>query len=226
MPSARLRQRRLHRGDDAIDVFRQRAAIGVAQHQPARAGVVRGAQAFERIRRDWPCSRRRNARRRTAARGLWLSPPRWTRRCRRHSRCAGFRARHRPGNPTSCRRGRRHRLSHRTCSASPGSLAALRPARLVMPNAVMRACCERKLLGEERRVGRVGARPAAFDVIDAQRIERQRDLPLVLDGEIDALRLRAVAERGVEEKEAFAGHAQRPPTRRGLRRVDLPTRGR
>ena len=30
---------------------------------------------------------------------------------------------------------------------------------------------------------------------------------LVLDGKVDARRLRAVAQRGVEEVEAFAGHA-------------------
>ena len=65
---------------------------------------------------------------------------------------------------------------------------------------------ERRRRGEELRVGRVGARPAAFDVIDAQRVERERDLALVLDGEIHALRLRAVAQRGVEEIEALARH--------------------
>ena len=63
---------------------------------------------------------------------------------------------------------------------------------------------QRRALGEESGVGRIGAGPAAFDVIDAQRVERQRDLALVLDGEIDALRLRPVAQGGVEEIEAFA----------------------
>ena len=62
---------------------------------------------------------------------------------------------------------------------------------------------QRRALGEERRVGRVGAGPAAFDIIDAEVVQRQRDLALVFDREIDALRLRPVAQRGVEEIEAF-----------------------
>ena len=38
-----------HVADNAIDVFRQGAAIGVAQHDPFGAGVVRGADAGQRI---------------------------------------------------------------------------------------------------------------------------------------------------------------------------------
>ena len=36
-------------GDDALDLVRQRAAVGVAQHDPARAGLVGGARHGERI---------------------------------------------------------------------------------------------------------------------------------------------------------------------------------
>ena len=57
--------------DDALDLMRQRAAIGVAQHHPARALLVGRLGAGEREKRAWPCSRRRNARSRTALRGLW-----------------------------------------------------------------------------------------------------------------------------------------------------------
>ena len=60
--------------------------------------------------------------------------------------------------------------------------------------------------GEEIAIGRVGAGPAALDIVDAERIEREGDAPLVVAGEIHALRLLAVAESGVEEVEAFAGH--------------------
>src|ERR1019366_2102773 len=38
-------------GDDALDLVGQRAAVGVAQDHPARAGVVGGARAFERVGR-------------------------------------------------------------------------------------------------------------------------------------------------------------------------------
>ena len=35
--------------DDAFDLVRQRSAVGVAQHRPARAGLDRGAGAGERV---------------------------------------------------------------------------------------------------------------------------------------------------------------------------------
>ena len=72
-----------------------------------------------------------------------------------------------------------------------------------MPKAVKRACVKRRRVGEEGGVGRIGAGPAAFDIVDAERVERQRDRALVLDREVDALRLRAVAQRGVEQIDAF-----------------------
>ncbi len=37
---------RLHLGDDAVDLFRHGAAVGVAEHQPGRARFVRGLQAM------------------------------------------------------------------------------------------------------------------------------------------------------------------------------------
>src|SRR5262249_37383922 len=65
---------------------------------------------------------------------------------------------------------------------------------------------ERWALLEESRVSGIGARPAAFDVIDAQPVQGQRDLALVLDGEIHALSLSPVTQRGVKDVEAFAAH--------------------
>ena len=38
-----------HLGDDALDLVRQRAAVGVAQHDPAGAGLVRRPRDRERI---------------------------------------------------------------------------------------------------------------------------------------------------------------------------------
>ena len=63
---------------------------------------------------------------------------------------------------------------------------------------------ELALLGEQLRVGRVGAGIAALDIVDAEIVEHVRDRELVVEREIDAVGLRAVAQRGVEEIEAFA----------------------
>jgi hypothetical protein len=51
--------------------------------------------------------------------------------------------------------------------------------------------------GEELDVAGVGARPAAFDVGHAEALELGGDAQLVIDGEMNALPLRAVAEGGV-----------------------------
>ncbi len=65
---------------------------------------------------------------------------------------------------------------------------------------------EVRRIGEEAVVGRIGARPAALDVVDAEKIELARDGGLVGHGEIHALGLGAVAQGGVEEIEPV-GHA-------------------
>ena len=59
---------------------------------------------------------------------------------------------------------------------------------------------------EEFGVERVGAGIAALDIVDAEPVEHGGDVALVLEREIDARRLRAVAQGRVEEIEAFAGH--------------------
>ena len=66
---------------------------------------------------------------------------------------------------------------------------------------------ERFRLGEQPRIGRVRAGIAALDIVDAERVELLRDQPFVLDREVDAVGLRAVAERRIVERDAFAGHA-------------------
>ena len=52
--------------------------------------------------------------------------------------------------------------------------------------------------GEQLRVGRIGARIAALDIVDAELIEHADDGELVGERKIDAVGLRAVAQRGVE----------------------------
>ena len=56
--------------------------------------------------------------------------------------------------------------------------------------------------GEELGVARVGAGPAALDEAHAEVVQVPGDGQLVRDGEVDALALRAVAQRGVEDMEA------------------------
>ena len=74
-----------------------------------------------------------------------------------------------------------------------------------MPNAVNFAL-ERPPLGEQARVGRIGAGIAGLDIVDAELVEHARDGELVGEREVDAVRLRAVAQRGVEQIEALARH--------------------
>ena len=61
-------------------------------------------------------------------------------------------------------------------------------------------------LREEKRVDGVGARIAALNIIYAQRVQHRRDGALVVEREIHAGGLRAVAQRGVEQGQALAGH--------------------
>ena len=55
--------------------------------------------------------------------------------------------------------------------------------------------------GEQLRVRDVGAGIAALDVVDPQLVQRPGDQPLVLEREVDAGGLRAVAQRRVEQIE-------------------------
>ena len=65
-----------------------------------------------------------------------------------------------------------------------------------------RARAQRQLVagaGEELDVLRVGAGPAALDVVHAEQVELLGDAQLVLDGRRHALDLQAVAQRRVED---------------------------
>src|SRR5690349_15493892 len=64
-----------------------------------------------------------------------------------------------------------------------------------------------RLRGEELGVGRIGAGIAALDIVDAEIIQHARDDLLVGEREVDAIGLRAVAQRCVKEIETFAAHA-------------------
>ena len=83
---------------------------------------------------------------------------------------------------------------------------AERPGRRVMPNAVRQV---QHWAGARRRswyTDRIGAGIAGFDVIDAKIVEHVSDRKLVGQREIDAVGLRAVTQRGVEQIKTLAGH--------------------
>src|SRR5690606_19072636 len=69
---------------------------------------------------------------------------------------------------------------------------------------------------EETVVGRVGPRPAAFDIIDPELVELSRDCDLIGDAEVHALGLVPVAKGGIEEIDASVGHGSAPSARRML----------
>jgi len=60
---------------------------------------------------------------------------------------------------------------------------------------------------EKLRIGRIGTRIAALDIIYAQRIKRRGQLHFISHGKIHAGRLLAVAHGGVKNVKAFARHA-------------------
>src|SRR5918996_3957795 len=65
---------------------------------------------------------------------------------------------------------------------------------------------ERPRFGEELGVSRIGAGITRFDIVEPKRIELLGNQPFILDREIDPVRLRAVAQRRIVERDAFAGH--------------------
>ena len=69
---------------------------------------------------------------------------------------------------------------------------------------------QRGLVREQFGIGRIGAGIAALDIVDAEIVKHFCDRLLVLQREIDAIGLRAVAQRGVEQIKAFAAHAAPP----------------
>ena len=198
-------------GYDAIDLVRQGAAVGIAQHDPARAGVVGGLQAVQGEFRVGlvaveemlgvehnlvePPARQRDA---LADHGdIFLE-----------RRLEGDIDMKVPGLADHADGSRLRRQDGGQARIVLG--AASRPARHPEGGEFRRLQRRRRL--EERVVGRVRSGPAAFDIVDAQRIERFGDHCLVPNGKIDAPGLRAVPQRGVEQIDAlFVGaHAASP----------------
>ena len=193
-----------HVADDALDLVRQRAAIGVAQDDPARAGLVRRAGAGERvgpiglvaveemlaIDDDLAAAGERRRDRVADAVEVLLR--------RRLERDADVVAGGLGDEADRIGIGVEQRRDAGVVRGRPAG--ALRHAE----GGELRVL--RALLGKEARIERVRAGIPALDIVEPEAIEQRRDRALVLEREVDARRLRAVAQRRVEEIEALAGH--------------------
>ncbi len=67
-----------------------------------------------------------------------------------------------------------------------------------------RACIRARI--KKRAIGRVGTGPAAFDVIDPQRVQSFCNRLFFLDRKLDALGLLPIAQSRIIEVKAFFGH--------------------
>ena len=196
------------RGGDLADLGRQRAAVGVAEHHPAGAGVERRLEAGERVV------------------GVGLPAVEEVLGVEQRLAALGLQEADRGGDVVAVlleadpERGGDVEVVGLADEADRGRAGVDDAGEdLVVRGGAAGALghaeggqagvAQRRDGGEEGAVGGVGARPAAFDVVDAEAVERLADPALVLDGEVDALALLAVAEGGVVEVEALAGHAQR-----------------
>ena len=192
--------------DDGGNLVRQRSAVGVAQHHPARAGLVRGGRHGQRIGAVGLVAveemfavdhgfaialHDRLDRLRDAFEVLLVAD------AERHAHVIVPRL----GDQAD---GARMRLQRRLEARIVGDRA---PSPLGHAEGGKGGIDEARIGLEELGVGDVGARVAAFDVVDADVVEGAGDQPLVLEREIHARRLRAVAQGRIEQVEAFAGHA-------------------
>ena len=188
--------------DDFADFRRLGAAIGIAQHDPAGAGIIGGFGAGQRIGRIGLV---------TVEEMLTVD----------HRFLAG-------GNDSLDRgldRFEIFRVGAAKCDADvivpalgdQTDRVALRLQKAGQPRIVGGGHAGalghaegdetgflRALFAEEFGIGRIGTRIAAFDIIHAEIIQHRRNRDLVLNGKINARRLLAVAQRGVEEVDAFS----------------------
>ena len=192
--------------DDGGDLVRQRAAVGVAQHHPARARLVGrsghrqriGAVGLVAVEEMLAVDHRlavglhdRLDRLRDAFEVLLVAD------AERHAHVIVPRLGDQADGP-------RMRLQRRLEARIVGDRA---PRALGHAEGGEGGVDEARIGLEELRIGDVGAGIAALDVVDADVVERAGDQPLVLEREVHARRLRAVAQGCIEQVEAFAGHA-------------------
>ena len=185
--------------DDGSDLVRERPAVGVAKHHPSRPAAVGGIGAGDGVRRvglvaveevfaiDHHFAPGRDRRGDRLPDGLEIV-------------LVGGAERHphmevpRLGDEADRRRpGPKHVLQSRVVGDRPAD--ALHHAER------SEVGIELAILGEERRVGRIGARISTLDVVEPELVQPFEDDELVFERVVDARRLLPVAQRRVEEIE-------------------------
>ena len=195
-----------HLADDLLDFMGQRSAIGVAEHDPARPRFVSRDDASERVFRivliavEEMFGVEQNFRNGLRGMGDAVAD---------HGEVfvAADAERHvHLEIPGLADQTKRRRLA--ADQRGKAGIVAGGAARFAGPaEGGQLGMSEFRRIAEKRVVGRVRPRPAAFDVIEAELVELDRDRALVGGGEIDALGLPAVAQRGVIEIDAVGGLA-------------------
>ncbi len=198
-----------HLSDDGLDLMRHGAAIGVAQHHPARAGIVSRLRTSQREFRIFLVAvEEMLAVEHHFAAGLLRRLHAVTDRGKiflvggleRHAHLIGRRLRDKTDRVRFGFQERRQTRIVRGRAAGTPRHAERREAGVV----------ELRLRCKEFGIGGIGTGIAAFDVVDAEFVEHPGDKLLVMQREIDAVGLRAVAQSGVEQIEAFASHVGTP----------------
>ncbi len=190
-----------HFGHDLPDFVRKSSAIGVTQHHPASARLGGGGDAVERIvgiglepveemlsvEHRFPALRNYMRDGLPDGREVFLE-----RRLQRrgHMEVMGL-----ANEADGGRAGADHCAKH-------GVVRGADPHPLGHAERGHARSLERRRVPEEGVIHRIGARPAAFHVIDAQLVQRNGDGLLGVHREVDALGLLTVTQRRIEDGEA------------------------
>ena len=195
-----------HVADDFLHLVGQRATVGVAKHDPACAFVECSFGASER---EFPIGL--VAVEEVLAIEQHLAVPRLGRAHAVTDRSEIFFRRCLQGDAYVVVPGLRDETDRIGAGIEQRSEAGIVRGGTARPTRHAEGgedCGKLALLGKQLRIGQVRAGIAAFDVIDADLIEHLRDGELVVEREIDAIGLRPVAQRRIEQVKALAGHGR------------------
>ena len=184
-------------GNNAADFRWQRAAIGIAKHDPARAGIIGGAQARQGIGGVGAVAVKEmfGVKQGFAALGAQMDK--------------GLADRDQVFVQRDAKRGDNMKLmrladqtNRRRVRVQDGGKDIVILGRAAKafghPKGGHRGADGRRSV-EKLAIGRVGAGPTALDIVHPERIQRRRDLALFGGGELDPLGLLTIAQGGVEK---------------------------
>ena len=194
--------------DDLFDFVRQRAAIGVAKHDPARAFVIGRFGAGQRVSRIRlvAIEEMLAVEHHFAAFGLGGAHAVADR-----GQHFLFRRLQRDAHvviPRLCDKA--DRVGFRVKERDQSRIVRRRTARPPRHAESGEATAHRAALGEETGVDRIGAGITSLDIIDAKFVEHARNGELVGQREVDAIGLRAITQRGIEQIKPLARHDVSP----------------